>query len=65
MSEPIAPINEHVLTCLELCSDVVQSDYRRDIERTRQNRGVRRAATQIRRDPKHVCPVNAGRIRRS
>ena len=43
----------------------MQPDYRWNIERTRQNRRMRGAATEIRRDPEHVRLVNACRIRRS
>ena len=54
-----------MLTGLELCGDIMQSHYCRDIERTRQNRSVRGAATHIRRDPEHIRPVDARCIRRS
>jgi len=54
-----------VLASLKLRGNIVQSDDRRDVKRARQNRRVRCAATQIGRDPEHVCAVHACRVRRS
>src|ERR1700758_1104975 len=52
-----------MLASLKFCSDIMQPDYRWNIERTRQNRGMRGATTEIRRNPEHVRLVNACCVR--
>src|SRR5438128_2757092 len=57
-------IEQHVLAGLEFLGRVVQTDDRRNVERTRDDRSVRSAAAQIGRDAKDELAVHRRRVGR-
>ena len=55
----VGPVEQHMLTGLEFFCDIVQTDHRRNVERTRHDRCVRGATAEIGREPEDALLVHS------
>ena len=61
--QAVCPVDQYLLTGLDLCRGVVQTDHCRNIQRTSNDRSMRRAAAEIGGDAEHALLVHRGRVR--
>ena len=59
----VGPVEQHMLTGLEFFCDIVQTDHRGNVERTRHDRCMRGATTEIGREPEDALLVHSRRVR--